>query len=131
MGYLPTARIDSKGKPILSHGTGTPLVIALAAMYADNPEVIGDLLCEIAELADAVEVERELDGAGNALPRRDELVDLLVEECGGGDIALDTRPVVAALWMARGVAHEARQIAKFADAHAVTVEVAMTAETAA
>ncbi|MFB7081250.1 hypothetical protein [Streptomyces sp. NPDC056308] len=123
MGYLPTPLRTPDGRVILSGNTGARLLIALAELYAEDPGQVGALLVGIDELREPIEAERHLDGAGYAAACRDLLVEDLLDRCGGDDVALDGRPVPYALWQAGAVAHEARRIAEFADAHAREIQV--------
>lgn len=61
------------------------LLVALADQFAEDPEGVGELLTEIAELSASARSEHTLDGRGHAEHARDERLDKLVEELGGAE----------------------------------------------
>ncbi|GAA1353478.1 hypothetical protein [Streptomyces beijiangensis] len=125
MGYLPTPRRNREGMPVLSGDRAAEILIALAELAVEDPDDILLALTAIDELREGVESERDLDGAGHAAPRRDAIVEALIDRCGGEETPLDTRPVIHALRQARAIAHEARRIAEFAEAHATVIQSGM------
>lgn len=115
MSYLPTLRREHKGALVLD-GTATARaqIRALADLYREDPEGVGDLLIQIADLGDRAERERDLGGLGYAEHARDEIVEELLDEIGGAQVHLDPRVNHHALMQARSLAFQANQIARAA-----------------
>ncbi|WP_411142301.1 hypothetical protein [Streptomyces sp. x-80] len=119
MSYLPTLRREHKGALVLdSSAAAHEQIRALADLYREDPEGVGDMLIRVADLKDRAERERALDGLGHAEHVRDEIVGELLSEIGGGEIHLDPRDNHHALMQARSLAHQARCIANAAQRRA-------------
>ncbi|UNO42175.1 hypothetical protein [Streptomyces sp. MST-110588] len=111
MSYLPTLRREHKGAIVLDGSAAAHEQIrALADLYREDPEGVGDMLIQIADLKGQVECERDLDGLGHAEHVRDEIVSELLDEIGGAETRLDPRDNHHALMQARSLAHQARRI---------------------
>ncbi|MFD5430315.1 hypothetical protein [Streptomyces sp. NPDC127084] len=119
MSYLPILRRKCGGLLALDGSAAAHRQIrALADLYREDPEGVGDMLIDIADLRDRAECERELDGLGHAEHVRDGIVDELLQEIGGAETRLDGRVNHFALMQARSLAHEARHIAAAAERRA-------------
>ncbi|MFJ4939028.1 hypothetical protein ACIP8U_34900 [Streptomyces pseudovenezuelae] len=115
MDYLPTLRHCHKGAIVLDNGAAARAQIhSLADLYRQDPEGVGDLLIQIADLKDLVDCERHLGGLRYAKPVRDEIVGTLLGDIGGAEIHLDHRDNHRALMQARQLAHQAQDIAEVA-----------------
>ncbi|WP_406126950.1 hypothetical protein [Streptomyces sp. NBC_00989] len=115
MDYLPILRHCHKGAIVLDSGAAAREQIhSLADLYRQDPEGVGDMLIQIADLKDLVDCERHLGGLGRAKPVRDEIVGELLDEIGGAEIHLDHRDNHRALMQARDLAHQAQDIADVA-----------------
>ncbi|MCZ4099809.1 hypothetical protein [Streptomyces sp. H39-C1] len=111
MSYLPTLRRAHNGAIALDGSAAAhEQISALADLYREDPEGVGDMLIEIADLKDRAERERDLDGLGHAEHMRDAIVTELIHEIGGAEIHLDPRDNHHALMQARSLAHHARRI---------------------
>ncbi|WP_329318017.1 hypothetical protein [Streptomyces sp. NBC_01262] len=112
MNYLPILRRGHKGALMLdSTSAAHEQIRSLADLYRQDPEGVGDMLIQIADLKDRVECERELDGLGHAEHVRDEIVGELLDDIGGARVHLDHRANHRALMQARDLAHQAMHIA--------------------
>lgn len=112
MNYLPTLRCEHKGAIVLDGSAAAHEQLrTLADLYREDPEGVGDMLIQIADLGGQVECERALDGLGHAEHVRDEIVGELLDELGGAEIHLDPRDNRHALMQVRSLAHQARHIA--------------------
>ncbi|MGM9465362.1 hypothetical protein [Streptomyces murinus] len=112
MTYLPILRREHKGALVLDGSdAASEHIRALADLYREDPEGVGDMFIRVAELRDQAERERDLDGLGHAEHMRDEIVDELLDEIGGAKVHLDPRDNHHALMQARRLAHQAQQIA--------------------
>ncbi|MFH9227652.1 hypothetical protein [Streptomyces lydicus] len=119
MSYLPTLRREHKGALVLDGSAAAHEQIrTLADLYREDPEGIGDMLIQIADLKDQAERERDLDGLGHAEHIRGEIAAELLNELGGAEIHLDRRDNHHALMQARSLAHQARRIADAAQQRA-------------
>lgn len=115
MDYLPTLRRCHKGAIVLDSGAAAREQIhSLADLYRQDPEGVGDLLIQIADLKDLVDCERHLGGLGYAKPVRDEIVGELLGDIGGAEIHLDHRDNHRALMQARELTNQAQDIAEVA-----------------
>ncbi|GAA2522058.1 hypothetical protein [Streptomyces longisporus] len=115
MDYLPTLRRCHKGAIVLDNGAAAREQIhSLADLYRQDPEGVGDLLIQIADLKDLVDCERHLGGLGYAKPVRDEIVGELLGDIGGAEIHLDHRDNHRALMQARELTNQAQDIAEVA-----------------
>lgn len=111
MPYLPNLRREHKGALVLDGGAAAHEQIRLLAdLYREDPEGVGDMLIQIADLKDQAERERDFDGLGRAEHMRDEIVEELLDEIGGAEIHLDPRDNHHALMQARSLAHQAGRI---------------------
>ncbi|MEW2081067.1 hypothetical protein [Streptomyces sp. NPDC005283] len=119
MSYLPTLRREHKGALVLDGSSAAHEQIrTLADLYREDPEGVGDMLIQIADLKDQAERERDLDGLGRAEHVRDEIVDELLDDMGGAKIHLDPRVNHHALMQARRLAFQAGWIAQAAQGRA-------------
>ncbi|MFE9553129.1 hypothetical protein ACFYOD_06555 [Streptomyces sp. NPDC006703] len=119
MKYLPALRHEHLGAIALDASDSLEECIrALADLYREDPEAVGDMLVEIADLKDRAELERDLDGLGHAEHCRDELVAELLGDIGGAKTYLDPRVSHFALMQARSLAFEAERIAVAANERA-------------
>ncbi|MBX7551515.1 hypothetical protein K1Y78_26620 [Streptomyces sp. tea 10] len=119
MSYLPTLRREHKGALVLDGSAAAHEQIrVLADLYREDPEGVGDMLIQIADLKDQAERERDLDGLGHAERMRDEIVSELLDELGGAETHLDPRDNHYALMQARSLAHQARRIGDAAEQRA-------------
>ncbi|KAB1989819.1 hypothetical protein [Streptomyces triticiradicis] len=115
MSYLPILRRAHKGALVLDGAAAAHEQIRnLADLYREDPEGVGDMLIQIADLKDQAERERDLDGLGHAEHVRDSIVGELLDEIGGAQIHLDPRDNHHALMQARSLAHQAHRIADVA-----------------
>ncbi|KFF98007.1 hypothetical protein IQ62_27185 [Streptomyces scabiei] len=115
MNYLPILRRCQKGALVLDSGAAAREQIhGLADLYRQDSEGVGDMLIQIADLKDVVDCERHLGGLGRARLVRDEMVGELLDDVGGAEIHLDHRENHRALMQARGLAHQALDIADVA-----------------
>ncbi|WP_274558016.1 hypothetical protein [Streptomyces spiramyceticus] len=112
MSQLPKLRRRRGGRVILDGSEQVyPILRALADLYYEDPEGIGDVLVAIADLDKAAECERDLDGLGSSEHARDDLVNQLLDELGGAELHFDHRANHYAVMQARRVAHEAQHLA--------------------
>ncbi|MFG2022290.1 hypothetical protein [Streptomyces sp. NPDC048825] len=128
MDYLPILRRGHKGALVLdSASTAREQIHRLADLYRQDPEGVGDMLIQIADLRDLAECERHLGGLGHAEPVRDGIVGELLNDIGGAEIHLDHRGTHRALMQARDLAHQALDIAEAAHRRAdeLTVQTAL------
>ncbi|MEU2558419.1 hypothetical protein ABZ626_03590 [Streptomyces longispororuber] len=113
MTHLPTLRREHKGALVLDGSAAArEYILALADLYREDPEGVGDMLTGIADLKDQVERERILDGLGRAEHARDDMITELLVEIGGAEFHLDPRENHHALMQARRVAYQAACIAE-------------------
>ncbi|MEU4166156.1 hypothetical protein AB0F46_04620 [Streptomyces sp. NPDC026665] len=112
MSYLPILRRAHKGALVLDSAAAAHEQIRnLADLYREDPEGVGGMLVQIADLKDQAELERDLDGLGHAEHVRDSIVGELLDEIGGAQIHLDPRDNHHALMQARSLAYQAHRIA--------------------
>ncbi|MCK7627251.1 hypothetical protein MUU72_29850 [Streptomyces sp. RS10V-4] len=115
MPYLPALRREREGVLVLDGSVAArELIRLLADLYREDPEGVGDVLIQIAELKDQAECERNLDGLGYVEHMRDEIVQEVLDEIGGAETHLDPRVNHHALMQARSLAHQAGQICEAA-----------------
>ncbi|MFD9394105.1 hypothetical protein ACFWBB_26225 [Streptomyces sp. NPDC060000] len=115
MNYLPILRRCHKGALALDNGAAAREQIhGLADLYRQDPEGVGDMLIQIADLKDVIDCERHLGGLGRAKLVRDEIVGELLDDVGGAEIHLDHRENHRALMQTRDLAHQALDIAEVA-----------------
>ncbi|WP_324787161.1 hypothetical protein [Streptomyces sp. H51] len=126
MGHLPSLRRDHQDRLVLDSAQQvTPVLIALARTWRDDPIGFGALLTDIADRDDAARAEAHLDGLGDAEHVRDQLADRLLATVGGAQFRLDRAPSRHAAHQARRIAEEARLLADLLDQHAnlITMQV--------
>ncbi|MDQ0602019.1 hypothetical protein QF037_006364 [Streptomyces canus] len=124
MTYLPILRRGHKGALVLdSSGAAREQLHCLADLYRQDPEGVGDMLIQIADLKDLVECERNVGGLGRARSVRDEIVGELLNDIGGAEIHLDHRETHQALMQTRDLAHQALDIAEVAHQRVDELEV--------
>ncbi|MFI9149455.1 hypothetical protein [Streptomyces sp. NPDC053367] len=100
--YLPVLRREHKGALVLDGSeVARGQIRALADLYREDPERVGEMLAAIADLGDRAEHERDLDGLGRAEHERDDLVEELLDDIGGAHTHLDGRVNHNALMQAR------------------------------
>lgn len=123
MNYLPILRRCHKGALVLDSGAAArEQIYGLADLYRQDPEGVGDMLIQIADLKDVVDCERHLGGLGRAKLVRDEIVGELLDDVGGAEIHLDHRENHRALMQTRDLAHQALDIADVAIQRAEELE---------
>jgi hypothetical protein len=126
MGHLPTLRHEHPGRLALDSASQvTPVLIALARTWREDPVGIAALFADIADRDDQARAEVHLDGLGDAEHARDRLADELLTEVGGAQFHLDRTRDRHAVHQARRIAEEARRLADILDQHAnlITIEV--------
>jgi hypothetical protein len=126
MGHLPTLRPEHpKGLVLDSAQQVTPVLIALARAWREDPVGTGALFADIADRDDQARAEAHLDGLGFGEHARDQLADQLLAELGGAKFHLGRTRDRHAVHQARRIAEEARHVADILDAHAnwITIEV--------
>lgn len=124
MNYLPILRSGHKGALVLDSASSVREQIhSLADLYRQDPEGVGDMLIQIADLKGLVDCERHLDGLGHAQRVRNEIVGELLGDIGGAEIHLDHRDTHRALMQTRDLAHQALDIAEVACKRADELEV--------
>ncbi|MGW1157796.1 hypothetical protein ACWD48_06120 [Streptomyces sp. NPDC002519] len=126
MGHLPVLRHEHQNRLVMdSSHLVTPVLIALARAWRDDPEGVGALFADIADRDDQARAEAHLDGLGEGEHARDQLADQLLTEAGGAQFHLSQVRDRHAAHQARRIAEEARRMADSLDAHAhwITVEV--------
>ncbi|MGW6393296.1 hypothetical protein ACWFR1_22945 [Streptomyces sp. NPDC055103] len=116
---LPTLRPEVHGVLVLDDSASARArLCALADLYREDPEGVGDALILIADLGEAAEEARRSSGCGCIGHARDEVVDDLLADMGGARIPLDPRINHHALMQARRLAAAAQSIADTARARA-------------
>ncbi|WP_405526818.1 hypothetical protein OG426_30550 [Streptomyces canus] len=126
MGHLPTLRREHPDRLVLDSAQQvTPVLIALARAWREDPVGIGALFADIADCDDQARAEVHLDGLGDAEHARDQLADQLLTEAGGAQFHLGRTRDRHAAHQARRIAEEARRVADILDQHAnlITIEV--------
>ncbi|MGW1801676.1 hypothetical protein ACWCQN_38610 [Streptomyces sp. NPDC001984] len=126
MGHLPVLRHEHPNRLVMDSGhLVTPVLIALARAWREDPEGIGALFADIADRDDQARAEAHLDGLGEGEHARDQLADQLLAEAGGAQFHLDRARDRHAAHQARRIAEEARRMADTLDQHAnlITIEV--------
>ncbi|MFF4504854.1 hypothetical protein [Streptomyces sp. NPDC001401] len=126
MGHLPTLRSEHPDRLVLDSAQQvTPVLIALARAWREDPVGIGALFADIADRDDQARAEAHLDGLGDGEHARDQLADELLTEVGGAEFHLGRTCDRRAAHQARRIAEEARRMADILDAQAnwITIEV--------
>ncbi|GHE80041.1 hypothetical protein GCM10014715_39230 [Streptomyces spiralis] len=126
MSNLPALRREAPDRLVLDSAQQvTPVLIALARAWREDPVGIGALFGDIADHDDTARAQAHLDGLGEAEHARDQLADQLLAEVGGAGFHLDHTRDRHAAHQARRIAEEARRMADLLDAHAhwITIEV--------
>lgn len=126
MGHLPALRAEHPGRLVLdATAQALPALTGLACAFRADPDGIGALLADLADLDDSARTEAHLDGLGHAEHARDQVAEQLLREAGGAELHLHPDRDRHAAHQARRIAEEARRIADRLDRHAsgITVEV--------
>ncbi|MFD9792077.1 hypothetical protein ACFWXK_14125 [Streptomyces sp. NPDC059070] len=119
MPYLPTLRRTCMGALVIDRTLAAhEQARALADLYREDPEGVGDMLIEIADLSDQAERQRDLCGLGHAEHVRDDLVEELLDELGGARLCLHPHDAHHALMQARSLARQAQQNANISHQYA-------------